>query len=181
MRWIFEVHLKFLKYKFANEKIALKRERGMVMKLDKKVVIILGVVAIVMAIAISAFVANRNNNLGEVVTPGKSESMSGGNTALDEFKPLNQKTNLSEILAHVKKTALEGLKGIADSEANNLLDLREYAGLEKHVAISNEANEYAEIWLFKISKLGDAENIFRLFDERIKNQENDSSLKVDFE
>ena len=106
---------------------------------------------------------------GEDNTPiGRDESFYiGGNTASGEMEPINKNMELGNVLQDVKEDSVNQLTGLSDEEANQLIDLGEYAGLEKKVAKYEDEDEFTEVWLFKISEQSQATKIFRKFNHRI--------------
>ena len=96
----------------------------------------------------------------------QSAFLIGGNIANSGMEPLNNNTNLNKTMQNMRDYKLQNLKGISDTNANKLLDLDAYKGLEKRVAISEDENEYSEIWLVKLSKKDDEVGIFEKFKSR---------------
>ena len=96
----------------------------------------------------------------------QSAFLIGGNIANAGMEPLNNNTNLNKTMQNMRDYKLQNLKGISDINANKLLDLDAYKGLEKRVAISEDENEYSEIWLVKLSKKDDEVGIFEKFKSR---------------
>ena len=96
----------------------------------------------------------------------QSAFLIGGNIANAGMEPLNNNTNLNKTMQNMRDYKLQNLKGISDINANKLLDLDEYKGLEKRVAVSESENEYSEIWLIKLSKKDDEVGIFEKFKSR---------------
>ena len=65
---------------------------------------------------------------------GRDESLyNNGNIAAEGMEPINKDMVLGDVLQQVKQEEKK-LTGITDSEAEKLVDLREYSGLEKKVA-----------------------------------------------
>ena len=143
--------------------------------MNKKIVLgvcIALVVAIVIAIIAIALKPDNISNNEDIENAGNKENneslYNGGNEATEGMEPINKDMVLGDILNQIKKSEVEGLKGISDTEANNLIDLKEYVGLEKKVAKYEDDDEFTEVWLFKISKQEQAVEIFRMFNDRIE-------------
>ena len=77
---------------------------------------------------------------------------------------------LGNILQDVKEDSNKKITGITDEEANELINLEEYSGLEKKVEKYEDEENFTEVWLFKISEQNQATKIFRKFKYRIKIQ-----------
>lgn len=92
-----------------------------------------------------------------------------GNVPDEGMEPINETLSLGSIMQSVQENVVENLVAVEDEVANELLNLREYVGVEKMVAryVSNE--EFTEIWLLKVSEEGQAPILFRIFNERINN------------
>lgn len=143
--------------------------------MNKKIILgIIGILILAILISVIVLILNRNDEIDEPIENGQTEDIENGqiedigNTAVEGMEPLNKIINLTDVLKNVKDIAINGLKVISDIEANELIHLDEYEGLEKRVAMHESEDEYTEIWLLKISEDEQASKIFRKFDKRIE-------------
>lgn len=137
------------------------------MKSKKKAqtVMIVGIIVILVVIVILIFgilKLKNSSSIEDVYT-----FYNTGNTATIGMEPINTEINLGDLLQNVKNKAIENLQPVKDEDANMLLNLEEYLGLEKRIAKYETENEYTEIWLLKISQENQAIDIFRMFNNRI--------------
>lgn len=135
-------------------------------KTKARIVIISGIIAIlvVIVILINAIVKIKNEN----IIKNDYNFYNTGNVASIGMEPINKEINLGDILQNVKNVAIQNLVPIKNEEADILLNLGEYSGLEKRVAKYESKNEYTEIWLLKISKESQSIDLFRMFNNRIE-------------
>lgn len=133
-------------------------------KTKKGIICVLGIILIIVAtvtIIITKDKGNKQNNENDII-------QNNGNVAAEDMNPINTTTSLTNILQTVKDNNTKELVAIEDSKANELMDLKEYVGLEKKVAQYISTEELTEIWLFKISKESQSLDLFRMFDDRIE-------------
>ena len=90
-----------------------------------------------------------------------------GNIPEEGMEPINETLSLGSIMQSVQLNSVKNLVAVEDSKANELLNLREYVGVEKMVARYVSDEEFTEIWLLKVSEEGQAPILFRIFNERI--------------
>lgn len=135
-------------------------------KTKAKIVMSVGIVAIISVIVVL---------IVAIVNPCKVNEAkenytfyNTGNVAEEGMEPINKEMNLGDLLQNVKSGEVAELKPVKNEIADKLLDLKEYKGLEKRVAIYESDTEYTEIWLFKISSEPQALDIFRMFNDRIE-------------
>ena len=138
--------------------------------MNKKIIIGIVSAIILIAVVISLIVIKLDKGNKPNVGPmGRDDTLyNNGNTAAEGMEPINKDMVLGDILQQVKENEVKKLTGITDAEAESLINLKEYSGLEKKVARYEDADEFTEIWLFKISKEEQAVNLFRMFNERIE-------------
>lgn len=130
----------------------------------KKVIFVIGILMIIISIIAIIFL-NRKDNIIE----GPNNDFQGeSNSAGASMKPINTAIELKDILQDVKNDSIGKLVPIEDSKANEMLNLRNYVGLEKMVAQYVSDNEFSEIWLLKISEESQVLDLFRIFNERIE-------------
>ena len=138
-------------------------------KTKKKIIFILGIILVILAI-ILFICTNRKDGIIDVED---YKFQDNGNMAAEGMEPINKTIKLGKLMQDVKDQNIDKLIGIEDSKANELLNLREYVGLEKMVAQYVDNENFTEIWLFKISKEAESIDLFRIFNSRIdalKNQ-----------
>lgn len=138
--------------------------------MKKKIILCICIVVIVvLVITLITMSARKDFSQKEENTPiGKDETFyEGGNEATEEMKPINQNMELGDVLQDVKESSVNKLTGISNEEANELINLGEYEGLEKRVAKYEDEENFTEVWLFKISEQNQASKIFRKFNNRI--------------
>lgn len=135
----------------------------------KKIILVIG--SIIVIASIIAVIANLQKDSN--IKDNEIGIIQGGNTAAEGMEPINQTIVLNDILQHIKNDEVNKLEAIEDNEANELLNLRNYVGLEKRVAQYIGEDEFTEVWLLKISEEAQAIDLFRMFDERIQNLRNE--------
>ena len=148
------------------------------MKLSRSVYFIL-IALVMLFVGLSVYFLVNGNR--DVFSQSEVSFDEGGNIAAPGFEPLNEEIKLSNLLLAVRGDGFKNLKGINDDDANRLVDLRDFEGLEKRVAISDSQNEYTEIWLLKISDRSQIVDLFDVLSERVDSLGVDSSdfiLKV---
>lgn len=135
-------------------------------KTKAKIVITFGIIAISVVIIILINAITKTNKPS--IIENNYTFYNTGNIASEGMEPVNKEINLGDILQNVKNRVISELLPVKNEEADMLLNLEEYAGLEKRVAKCETQNEYTEIWLLKISKEPQSIDIFRMFNNRIE-------------
>lgn len=135
-------------------------------KTKAKIVMGVGIVAIISVIVVLIVAIINPCKVNEVKE--NYTFYNTGNVAEEGMEPINKEMNLGDLLQNVKSGEVAELKPVKNETADELLDLKEYKGLEKRVAIYESDTEYTEIWLFKISSEPQALDIFRMFNDRIE-------------
>ncbi len=134
---------------------------------------------VIAVIGICVFVNRKTNvnkpieNSGDMEISGEIES-SGEilSPNLDETNEMNNNLISDEVLKEINEETSGELEKVETAELTENESLR---NLKSEVYVSNTEDKYTELWIVKTSNETTAEDVFRMFDERIEEKKDEAS------